>query len=103
MRVEIYKELSARNIKIPFPQRVVHFKKDEEGGHKPTISSGENRFSVHKFELFPALQTINLTKLIGYWMLIDNFTINLNCRLMDYTHYGEVTKKIAVSFALYHH
>ena len=30
MRVEIYKELSARGIKIPFPQRVVHFKKDEE-------------------------------------------------------------------------
>ena len=32
MRVEIYKELNAKGINIPFPQRVVHFMKDEEGG-----------------------------------------------------------------------
>lgn len=32
MRVEIFKELSARGINIPFPQRVVHFKKDEAEG-----------------------------------------------------------------------
>ena len=29
MRIEIFKQLSARGINIPFPQRVVHFKKDE--------------------------------------------------------------------------
>ena len=29
MRVEIYKKLKAKGINIPFPQRVVHFKKDE--------------------------------------------------------------------------
>lgn len=29
MRVEIFKQLSAKGIQIPYPQRVVHFKKDE--------------------------------------------------------------------------
>ena len=29
IRIEIFKQLSARGIKIPFPQRVVHFKNDE--------------------------------------------------------------------------
>lgn len=29
IRIEIFKQLSARGINIPFPQRVVHFKKDE--------------------------------------------------------------------------
>ena len=33
MRVEVFKELTARGIKIPFPQRVVHFKKDEKEEH----------------------------------------------------------------------
>lgn len=30
MRVEIFKELTARGINIPFPQHVIHFKKDEK-------------------------------------------------------------------------
>lgn len=29
MRIEIYKKLTERGINIPFPQRVIHFKKDE--------------------------------------------------------------------------
>lgn len=29
MRVEIFKQLSDRGIKIPYPQRVVHFKNDD--------------------------------------------------------------------------
>ncbi|NLZ94358.1 MAG: mechanosensitive ion channel, partial [Bacteroidales bacterium] len=32
MRIEIFKELSARDINIPFPQRVVRFKEDEGSG-----------------------------------------------------------------------
>ena len=32
MRIEMFKQLTARGIKIPFPQRVVHFKKDEGKG-----------------------------------------------------------------------
>ena len=33
MRVEIFKQLSARGIKIPYPQRVVHFRNDKERNH----------------------------------------------------------------------